>query len=132
MPTIIQTVNGCSPTMRRKILDKMYIPLTGMQQTPLPVNHLALNGKPRPVQQFDSSKKLPVTISLPSALMERLRNAVYWTGDRPLASLVAEAIENVVTQLEDDIGGAFPLRVSALRRGRPRKATPRPLDDPFS
>ena len=110
----------------------MYIPLTGMQQASLPVKHLAPNGKPQRVQQFDTSKKLPVTISVPLALMERLRNAVYWTRDRPLANLVADAIEDVVTQMEDDNGGAFPQRVSSLKRGRPRKALRPPLADPFS
>ncbi len=115
-----------------EILHEIYSPLTDMQQTPLPVTHLSPNGKFKPVQQFDSSKKLPVTISLPAALMERLRNAVYWTGDRPLASLVADAIEDVVTQMEDYNGGAFPQRVSALKRGRPRKALRHPLTDPFS
>jgi predicted DNA-binding protein len=110
----------------------MPIDYPDMHQTPLPINHLASNGKPQRVQQFDSSKKLPVTISLPTALMERLRNAVYWTGDRPLANLVAEAIEEVVTQMEDDNGGAFPQRVSSLKRGRPRKTLRRPLANPFS
>ena len=85
------------------------------------------------VQPSASSKKLPLTISLPAALVERLRNAVYWTGDRPLASLVAEAIEDIVSQMEEVNEGAFPQRVSPLKRGRrPRTALRGPLDDPFS
>ena len=59
-----------------------------------------------------------VTLALPTALIERLRNAVYWTGDRPLVGLVAEAIENIVTQIEEVNGGAFPQRVSPLKIGR--------------
>ena len=85
------------------------------------------------MQPSAPSKKLPVTVSLPTALIERLRNAVYWTGERPLASLVAEAIEDIVTQMEEVNGGAFPQRVSSLKRGRrPRRALRGPLDDLLS
>jgi hypothetical protein len=64
------------------------------------------------------SKKQRVTVSLPTVLIERLRNAVYWTGHRPLVGLVAEAIEDIVTQMEEVNGGAFPQRVSPLNGGR--------------
>lgn len=63
-------------------------------------------------------EKQRVTVSLPTMLIERLRNAVYWTGHRPLAALVAEAIEEIVTQMEEVNGGVFPQRVSPLKRGR--------------
>lgn len=104
-----------------------------MQQTPRPFNHRVPHGMYQPVQPTTPSKKLPLTVSLPTALVERLRNAVYWTGDRPLASLVAEAIEDIVSQMEEVNEGVFPQRVSPLKRGqRPRKARRGPLDDPLS
>ena len=104
-----------------------------MQQTPRPFTHLAPNGMHQPIQPATSSKKLPLTVSLPTALVERLRNAVYWTGDRPLASLVAEAIDDIVSQMEEVNEGAFPQRVSPLKRGRRQRTALRgPLDDPFS
>ena len=104
-----------------------------MQQTPRPFNHLVPNGMHQPVQPSTSAKKLPLTVSLPTALVERLRNAVYWTGGRSLAGLVAEAIEDMVSQMEEVNKGAFPQRVSPLKRGRrPRNALRGPLDDPFS
>ena len=130
--TLITSLNGCSLTKGRDV----YIytsPTIDMRQTPQPVNHLALNEIHQPVQPAASSKKLPVTVSLPERLIERLRNAVYWTGDRPLAILVAEAIEDIVTQMEEVNGGTFPQRVSSLKRGRrPRKALRGPLDDQSS
>jgi len=96
-----------------------------MQQEPLPVNHLVLNGMHQPMRQPRPSQKQRVTVSLPAPLIERLRNAVYWTKDRPLASLVAEAIEDIVTQMEEVNGGAFPPRVFPLKPGRPqRKRSP--------
>ena len=94
----------------------------GMQQKPLSVNPLVLNGMHQPVQPSPPSHKQRVTISLPTTLIERLRNAVYWTGDRPLAGLVAEAIEDIVIQMEEVNGGAFLQRVSPLKRGRPQGA----------
>jgi hypothetical protein len=89
-----------------------------MQQKPLSVNHLILNGMHQPMLPSPPSQKQRVTVSLPTSLIERLRNAVYWTEDRPLAGLVAEAIEDIVTQMEEVNGGAFPQRVSPLKRGR--------------
>ena len=66
---------------------------------------------PSPVLQ-----KPDMMVSLPAALIERLRNAAYWTGDPPLADLVAEAIEDSVTQMEEINGEAFPQHVSRLKR----------------
>ena len=70
-----------------------------------------------------ASRPLPkqkITFSLPTALIERLRNAVYWTGNRPLASLVEEAIESLVTEMEEVNREAFPQRLSPLKAGRPQ------------
>ncbi len=62
-----------------------------------------------------------ITVFLPIPLIERLRNAVYWTGHRPLAQIIAEAIDDVVSEMEQDNGGVFPQRLSALKPGRPRR-----------
>ena len=69
-------------------------------------------------------QKQRVMVFLPAALIERLRNAVYWMEDRPFVSLVAEAIEDIVTQMEEVNGGAFPQRISPLKRGRRKKLLP--------
>ena len=62
----------------------------------------------QPVLPSSAMQKPEVIVSLPVALIERLRNAAYWTGDPPLADLVAEAIEDTVTQMEEINGEAFP------------------------
>src|SRR6187200_1697077 len=73
-------------------------------------------------------RKQRVTITLPLTLLERLRNAVYWTGHGPLACLISDALDNAVTQMEKDNGQAFPPRLAPLKRGRPRtKSRPMPL-----
>ena len=66
------------------------------------------------------SRKQRVTITLPVALLERLRNAVYWTGHGPLARLIAEALDDTVTNMEESNGQPFPQRLAPLKRGRPR------------
>lgn len=62
-----------------------------------------------------------ITVFLPASLIERLRNAVYWTGTRPLAQIIGDAIEDAVTDMEQANGGAFPQRLAPLKPGRPRR-----------
>ena len=70
----------------------------------------------QPVLPSLALQKPEVMVSLPAALIERLRNAAYWRGNPPLAGLVAEAIEDIVTQMEEINGETFPQRVSPLKR----------------
>jgi hypothetical protein len=70
----------------------------------------------QPVLPSSAMQKPEVIVSLPVALIERLRNAARWTGDRPLVDLVAEAIEDIVTQMEEINGETFPQRVAPLKR----------------
>jgi len=76
-------------------------------------------------------RKQRVTITLPLSLLERLRNAVYWTGHGPLACLICDALDDAVTQMEAANGQAFPQRLAPLKRGRPRsKSRPATLPLP--
>jgi predicted DNA-binding protein len=80
-------------------------------------------GLPSPAQQ-----KHEVLVSLPLALIERLRNVASRTGEPPLADLAAEAIEDIVTQMERINGEAFSLPVSPLKReAMTRRALSGPL-----
>lgn len=87
-------------------------------------------GSTTPLPPVSSSRKQRVTITLPLSLLERLRNAVYWTGHGPLARLIAEALDDAVSNMEEANGQPFPQRLSPLKRGRPRtrpRPTPLPL-----
>jgi hypothetical protein len=76
-------------------------------------------------------RKQRVTITLPLSLLERLRNAVYWTGHGPLAQLISDALDEAVTHMEKANGQTFPQRLAPLKRGRPRiKSHPTPLPLP--
>lgn len=81
----------------------------------------------------DTSSHMPIrrprqrlTVFLPLPLIERLRNAVYWTECRPLAQIIADAVDDEVSEMERANGGVFPQRLSALKPGRPRRSPSSP------
>lgn len=61
-----------------------------------------------------------LTVSLPGDLVDRLRDAVYWTPDLKLAWLIAQSLQASLADLETSRQGPFPKRMMALRSGRPR------------
>ena len=61
-----------------------------------------------------------LTVSLPSDLVDRLRNAVYWTPSLTLAWLIAQSLRTSLMEMESLRQGPFPKRKRALRAGRPR------------
>lgn len=65
--------------------------------------------------------KQRMTVLLPTPLIERLRNAVYWTEQQTLARIIADAVEDAVTELEHGNGGTFPPRLAPLKPGRPQR-----------
>lgn len=67
------------------------------------------------------SRNQRVTVFLPTTLIERLRNAIYWTDQRPMARVIADAILDAVAEMEQSNGGTFPPRLTPLKRGRPRR-----------
>jgi hypothetical protein len=67
--------------------------------------------QPRPVR---------LTVSLPSDLVDHLRDAVYWTPSLTLAWLIAQSLRNSLTEMESLRQSPFPKRTKALRAGRPR------------
>lgn len=88
------------------------------------------NGSVAPNSRPSRPRKQRVTITLPLSLLERLRNAVYWTGHGPLARLICDALDDAVTHMEAANGQEFPQRLAPLKRGRPRtknRPTPLPL-----
>lgn len=60
-----------------------------------------------------------LTVSLPLPLLERLRNAIYWTKNRTLAQLIGDSVEDALAEMEKANGGSFPTRLEPLKPGRP-------------
>ncbi|HXC66785.1 MAG TPA: hypothetical protein VN638_05145, partial [Nitrospiraceae bacterium] len=71
-----------------------------------------------PGQQRPRSVRL--TVSLPGDLVDRLRDAVYWSPSLTLAWLIAQSLRTSLAEMESLRQGPFPKRTNALRAGRPR------------
>ncbi len=67
------------------------------------------------------SVKERLTVHLSVELIERVKNAVYWTPGLTLAELAEEAFAITVGRREMAQGGAFPQRRGELKGGRPLK-----------
>ena len=61
-----------------------------------------------------------LTVSLPSDLVDHLRDAVYWSPSLTLAWLIAQSLRNSLAEMESLRQSPFPKRTKALRAGRPR------------
>lgn len=68
-----------------------------------------------------SSKKQRITVQISEDVIERIKNAVYWTPGLTLASLAEEAFSTIVDALENDREAPFPRRKEELKTGRPIK-----------
>ena len=66
------------------------------------------------------SRTVRLTVSLPSELVDRLRDAVYWSPSLTLAWLIAQSLRTSLTEMESFRQCPFPKRTKALRAGRPR------------
>jgi hypothetical protein len=87
-----------------------------------PLDAVVPMGRPEAaVEESSAPPSIPrerVTIALPADLMERARNAVYWTPGATLAGLVEDAVRVELAKREAESGGAFKARRSRLKPGR--------------
>ncbi len=66
-------------------------------------------------------KRERFTSKLPVEVIERARNAVYWTPGLTLAGLTESALTAYLDALEEERGEVFPQRQGELKLGRPIK-----------
>jgi hypothetical protein len=62
-----------------------------------------------------------MTFHLPVEVMDRAKNAVYWTPGLTLAELASKALTDAVDRLEKQRKEPFPPRKAELKGGRPMK-----------
>lgn len=62
-----------------------------------------------------------LTVHVPVELIERVKNAVYWTPGLTLAGLAEAALTQTVDALEQQHGAPYPPRKENLTGGRPMK-----------
>lgn len=70
--------------------------------------------KPKP----QVKKKQKITFIMDSDLVERLKNAVYWSPGLTVSSVLEEATQKVINELEKANGKPFPERNGELKKGR--------------
>ncbi len=75
---------------------------------------------PQP-EQPPRIEKQRMTIHLPVDLVEKMKDAVYWTPGLTLAGLAEDALQVAVEEIEEERGEPFPKRRENLRGGRPIK-----------
>ena len=61
-----------------------------------------------------------LTVNLPGDLVDRVRNAVYWSPNLKLSWLIAQSLRTTLAEMESSRHGPFPQRKNPLRAGRPR------------
>lgn len=65
--------------------------------------------------------KQRLTVTLPAELLDRLRNAVYWTSGLTVAGLIEQSLTEALDRMEKQHGEPFPPRTEELKGGRPRR-----------
>jgi hypothetical protein len=86
-----------------------------------PLDAVVPMGRPGPAAEAAPEPVAPrerVTVALPADLMERARNAVYWTPGATLTALVEDAIKLELAKREAEAGGPFQPRGTKLQPGR--------------
>jgi hypothetical protein len=63
-----------------------------------------------------------LTLHMPASLVDRARNAVYWTPGLTMTELVTSALTEALDRMHKKRGEPFPVRKGSLRIGRPLKA----------
>ncbi len=71
-----------------------------------------------------TQKRQRMTVSLPADLVERMRDAAYWTQGQTMAGLISHALEEFLHTLEAQNGRPFLPRLGDLKPGRPRTQSP--------
>lgn len=118
-------------TIGESPFDTLVAPKEETREETKPVKALNGNGSQKPTSPTNNKQRLTVQIS--ENVIERAKNAVYWTRGLTLAQLTEEALEKAIKALEkgsviyDDKtgqplkekGNEFPKRREELKSGRP-------------
>lgn len=60
-----------------------------------------------------------VTINVTSHLIDKVRNAIFWTPGMTLAQFAEDAFRETLGKMEKKLGKSFPPRKGKLKLGRP-------------
>ena len=77
-----------------------------------------------PEASEEVANKKPLSVHLPADLVERIKNACYWTPGLTVGALAEDALRKAVSKLEAETNHGKPFEArgeAGLRRGRPLK-----------
>lgn len=77
--------------------------------------------QPAPQKKRLPAKKQRITVQISEDVIERVKNAVYWTPGLTVAQLTEEALAYALDRLEEKNRKPFEKRKSELNPGRPVK-----------
>jgi hypothetical protein len=75
----------------------------------------------RPKTPTDPAPEARLTLVMQPDLLERVRNAAFWTPGETLAAIGYRGVMAEVLRMEEANGGPFPQRTRPNRTGRPHK-----------
>ena len=106
------------PTIGDNPLDSLIQPIAHNAHATSSTLEIEDEPKKKPQKQVKSQKQR-ITVQISEDVIERLKNAVYWTPGLTLAALAEEAFSKSVDALEEKNGSPFPKRKNELKTGRP-------------
>lgn len=71
-------------------------------------------------KNFERPSKVRISAEVAKDVVERIKNAVYWTPGMTMAGFIEDALELAIDQLEE-LKGAYEQREKELVGGRPMK-----------
>lgn len=86
-----------------------------------PLDDLIREQKPSDQKEITKNRKKRITVQIPEEIIERVKNATYWTPGLTLSHLVEKALHNEVSKMEEIRGSSFQKRSEELKTGRPIK-----------
>jgi hypothetical protein len=67
------------------------------------------------------SNRAQFSVQIDAALVEKVRDAAFWTPGLTMADIVEDGVRRALVALEKKNGGPFPPRKGKVRTGRPVK-----------
>ena len=95
-------------------LDNM-IPYTPTKQETKEKKRAPQKGKSHPAKQLTNALKERLTIQISKDVVEKTKDAVYWTPGLTVAQLTEEALIEALKKLEKRNGESFPNRKEELK-----------------
>ncbi|HET7711998.1 MAG TPA: hypothetical protein VFL80_08725 [Thermoanaerobaculia bacterium] len=74
-----------------------------------------------PALERRAEKRERLTVKLHAEIINRLRNAVFYTPGLTINGFIEKCIVSIVGEMEKERGSQFPERTENLRAGRPAK-----------